>query len=74
MYGVPNYISFDYDLGSADEKSGFDFLKWIIQADLSKKYRLPSDFSYKVHSQNPEGKKKIEQLLSSYLAHRKASL
>ena len=73
-HGIPNYISFDYDLDVEGKKSGLNFVKWLIQADISKEYLLPSDFSYKVHSQNPEGKKKIEQLLSSYLIQQRNSV
>ena len=70
-YGVPKFISFDHDLG-ADEngkllKTGYDLAKWIVEADLDNSYTIPSDFTYKVHSQNPVGKQNIVFLLDGYL-------
>lgn len=69
--GVPKFISFDHDLG-IDEKeellpSGYDFAKWLVNADAACTITLPSNFTYKVHSQNPVGKKNIESLLKRYL-------
>ena len=73
-YGVPNYISFDHDLGVDDEgellKSGYDLAKWIVENDLNGSYKLPSNFTYKVHSQNPVGKKNIISLLNAYLKYK----
>ena len=73
-YGVPNYISFDHDLGVDDEgellKSGYDLAKWIVESDLNGSYKLPSNFTYKVHSQNPVGKKNIISLLNAYLKYK----
>ena len=74
-YGMPNFISFDHDLGIDENgallKSGFDVAKWIVNSDIKKQIKLPSDFSFKVHSQNPVGKKNIISLLDSYLWHKK---
>ena len=73
-YGVPNFISFDHDLGIDSEdnllKSGYDLAKWLVESDLDDKYRLPFDFSFKVHSQNPIGKQNIISLLEGYLKHK----
>lgn len=44
-YGMPNYISFDHDLGVDENgvllKSGYDFAKWIVENDLDKKIFIP---------------------------------
>ena len=73
-HGVPNFISFDHDLGVDEDgillKSGFDFTKWLVENDLDGVYKLPKDFRFKVHSQNPVGKENIISLLDSYLKYR----
>lgn len=72
-YGMPIFISFDHDLGM-DEKtrkelpSGYDFAKWLINEALDGRLFFPNDFQYKVHSQNPVGKKNIEMLLVGYFS------
>jgi len=70
VHGMPSFISFDYDLGYGKDgklqKNGYHFAKWIVKMVLSKQLELPADFSYKVHSQNPIGKKKIEALMESF--------
>lgn len=72
-YGVPSYISFDHDLGINKEgellKSGYDFAKWLVNGDMDGTLKIPSHFSYKVHSQNPIGKQNIIMLLDGYLKH-----
>ena len=76
-YGMPSFISFDHDLGLHDgkvAKSGLDVAKWIVQHDLNEEYKIPPDFAFEVHSQNPVGKQNIESLLSSYLEYKKNSL
>ena len=72
--GVPNYISFDHDLGVDKNgnllKTGFDLAKWLIESDLDNIYTLPSNFKFKVHSQNPIGKKNIISLLEGYMKYK----
>ncbi len=69
--GMPNFISFDHDLGKDKNgvmlKSGYDLAKWIVNSDLNSIIDIPSGFKYKVHSQNPVGKKNIIMLLDGYL-------
>ncbi len=70
--GIPQYISFDHDLG-CDEKgnifpSGFDFAKYLVDMDIENKYCFLDDFQFNVHSANPIGKKNIESLLNNYLS------
>jgi hypothetical protein len=75
QYGMPNYISFDNDLGVDEQgvllKSGYDLAKWIIESDLDNKFSIPSDFSFDVHSQNPVGKTNIILLFRNYLKSQK---
>lgn len=63
--GVPEFISFDHDLGGED--TSMIFINWLITAHLNDLIVFPSNFSYYVHSQNPIGKKNIEGLLESFL-------
>ena len=74
--GMPSFISFDHDLGIDENgnslKTGYDLAKWIVVNDLNNTFVLPSDFKYKVHSQNPIGKKKIITLIDGYLKFRKS--
>ena len=65
MNGVPDYISFDHDLGT--EKTGYDFVKWLVDMDMNEKYTIPEGFEFNVHSANVPGKISIESYLNSYL-------
>lgn len=71
--GMPNYISFDHDLGANEEgtllKSGYDLAKWLIESALDKELEFPSDFRFNVHSANPVGKKNIISLLDGYIKY-----
>lgn len=71
--GIPNVISFDHDLGMthyagdySDGKTGMDFAKWLVEYDMDTS-SMPTDFSFTVHSKNPEGAKNIKLLLDNYL-------
>ena len=64
LYGIPNYISFDHDLG--EEKTGYDFAKWLVELDLNGVHKFPSNFEFNVHSANPIGAKNINDYLTSY--------
>lgn len=64
--GMPVFISFDHDLGP-DMKTGFDFVKWMVEAIQDGRIDLPDYFGYSVHSQNPIGKKNIIGLLDPFL-------
>ena len=59
--GLPDYISFDHDLGEG--KSGYDCAKWLVDYCLDHKLDMPG---FSVHSQNPVGRENIEGLLVSY--------
>ncbi len=69
--GMPECISFDHDLGMDDVGNllpdGYDFAKWIIHQVIEKKLRLPSHFSYTIHSMNPVGAENIRRLMGNFL-------
>jgi len=63
---VPNFISFDHDLGE-NEPTGYDILKWVIEFDMDGIITMPQDFDFHVHSKNTIGKQNIEDYLDNYL-------
>ena len=74
--GFPEVISFDHDLGElhydsdyTDEKTGYDFAKWLIEYDMDTN-TMPKDFQFTVHSMNPIGAANIQQLLDNYIRHK----
>jgi hypothetical protein len=74
----PSHISFDHDLGAAhysgdfsDYKTGYDFVKWIVERDIDAKGQyIPKDFTFRVHSKNPVGAANIRNYLTRYLETR----
>lgn len=64
--GCPNFISFDFHLGNGCA-TGLDFANWLIEMDRSGRVMLPDDFSFKVHSSDPVGARKIRQALVDHL-------
>ena len=65
--GMPDFISFDHDLG--DGRDAMAVVHWIIERDLDG-YPIPHTFEYEVHSGNPVGRSNIRNLLSGYLDFR----
>ena len=63
--GFPNFISFDNDLGSHLE--GIDFVNIIIQNTLDKKWIIPQDFSFEVHSDNIPANENIKFKMNNLL-------
>lgn len=63
--GIPNYISFDHDLGPG-KMTGYDFAKYLCMLDYCGYAKFPKDFSFGVHSANPTGQKNIEGYLFGY--------
>jgi hypothetical protein len=79
LRGVPKYVAYDHDLGSAhyghgldgddipydsyDEKTGYDCAKWLVEYCMNKGIKHPS---YVVHSMNPVGKQNIIRYIESY--------
>lgn len=68
----PNLISFDHDLGEDSPgviaPSGMDCAKLLVELDLDGVISIPSDFTFVVHSSNPNGRANIESLLTGYMA------
>jgi hypothetical protein len=64
--GFPSFISFDHDLG-ANEQTGHDFAKLIVENVLDGKWELPLDFTFAVHSDNPVGAENIAGVLNPFL-------
>lgn len=69
--GFPRYVSFDHDLGIVDgvEENGADFAHWLVEYDLDHN-TMPKDFTFFVHSANPQGSINISSLLNNYLRFR----
>lgn len=60
--GLPNFISFDHDLGEG--KTGYDCAKFLVEFCMDYDLKLPE---FTVHSQNPVGKENIEKLFLNFL-------
>lgn len=59
QYGVPEYISFDHDLGEYD--NSITYIKWLIE-----NYYDSEAPEYSVHSVNPIGKANIISYMNSW--------
>ena len=70
--GLPEYVSFDHDLGDSnkDFNTGYSFAHWIIDNVLDGRWELPKNFSWYVHSQNPIGAENINALLQNFIKTR----
>ena len=60
-YGLPDFISFDHDLGEG--LSGYDCAKYMVDYCLDHQLPLPK---FILHRQNPVGKENIECLLENF--------
>lgn len=69
--GMPEFISFDHDLGGDD--TAMVFLTWLENMLLEDRLRLSETFSYTVHSQNPIGARNISGRLEPLLQHLRAA-
>jgi len=67
--GIPDYCSFDHDLGT--EESGYDFVKWLVEEDITRRHPFPPNFEWNVHSANPVGRTNIDSYLISYFDFKK---
>lgn len=70
-WGMPEFISFDHDLGIDDMGNllpdGYDFAKWLVKMDMDREITLPKNFEFEVHSKNPVGAENIRHYLDSYM-------
>jgi len=69
---IPEFISFDHDLGLDNNwkiwKTGMDIVKWIVEHDIKNNWKyITNNFQFSVHSQNPVWWKNISDYLNSYL-------
>lgn len=67
--GLPEFISFDNDLGLDEEgkvaPDGYAAAKWLVyESNLDLK-----DLKFKVHSANPVAAEQIKGLLNNYIAY-----
>ena len=69
--GIPQYISFDHDLGPG--KDGYDFAKWLWDYIHLNEVDLPEDFMFRLHSMNPVGANNIKEYMLSMLRYYNAN-
>lgn len=62
ILGAPQRMSLDHDLGS--EKTGYDFVKWLIEYHLDRD--IEPEFDFYIHSQNPVGRDNITAFLEGF--------
>jgi hypothetical protein len=65
--GFPQMISFDHDLGDG-EITGYQIAQKLAIMVMDG-VRLPSDFEFRVHSQNPVGAANIRHYMENFLKH-----
>lgn len=53
LYGMPQEIAFDHDLGCQD--TAINFINHLENELIDRKLKFPKGFEYTVHSQNPIG-------------------
>lgn len=53
LYGVPQEIAFDHDLGGHD--TAINFINALESELIDRNLKFPKGFEYTVHSQNPIG-------------------
>ncbi|WP_299112850.1 cyclic-phosphate processing receiver domain-containing protein [uncultured Winogradskyella sp.] len=71
--GLPNYISFDNDLGLGEDgkvaPDGLAAAKWLVyESELDLR-----NLEFKVHSANPVAAEQIKGLLNNYIKHLKTT-
>lgn len=63
IMGMPDFISFDHDLG--DGPTGLDFATYMIERMLDQGTKFPKHFGFYVHSMNPIGAANIRSKMES---------
>ena len=71
VYGVPAYISFDHDLGEADNATGYDFAKYFCYYISFSPIKILKFQGFNVHSANPVGAKNIQCYMENFAKHLK---
>jgi len=64
-YGMPYEIAFDHDLSGED--TAMAFIGWLEEQVATGDITIPDDFFFTVHSQNPVGKRNINQAMTHLL-------
>lgn len=67
--GIPNFISFDHDLGGED--TARIVVNHLIEEVLNKNLAFPPGFTFKVHSANPVGAEWIHGTMCNFLSYLK---
>lgn len=67
MYGLPQEIAFDHDLGEDD--TSIAFLHYLEYYMLDNELKFPKDFIYTVHSQNPVGAANIASKMDNFIKY-----
>lgn len=65
VHGLPDFVSFDHDLGGED--TSMVFINWLIEQVLDGTILFPAGFDFDVHSQNPIGAKNIFSKMENLL-------
>jgi hypothetical protein len=67
--GIPKFIAFDHDLayehysGDSTERTGWHCAQWLVNKLIDDGLTKDNVPDYIVHSMNPIGKKKIEEMM-----------
>lgn len=64
LFGMPELISFDHDLGGED--TSMQFLKWLTEEWLDGKFGDCSIPDYQIHSANPVGSANIKSWMETW--------
>lgn len=64
-HGIPDYISYDHDLGGDD--TSMRFIMWMVDGYLDGSLES-FPVNYTIHSQNPIGARNIAGLLQGFIA------
>lgn len=64
-YGIPDFISFDHDLGGDD--TSMKVLEWFENECIEYGLRFSKNFEFYVHSQNPVGARNINHKMAALI-------
>lgn len=67
MWGIPNHISFDHDLGGLD--NAMVVISWLEEKLMEGSGILPENFTYSIHSLNPVSAYNIDVAMKSLIWH-----
>jgi len=67
MHGIPDFISFDHDLGGED--TAIKVINWLENSCIEHNLRFSESFEFYVHSQNPVGAENIQYRMQALIKH-----